>query len=342
MSIYNNRLTPAYSELVVPAYEDNKHILEWWKTDYDELIKKEIQEWAWAWSWSITDILTQAIPKETIENWKNNDPLCEKYAWYNILMNFAIARAANKGFLRNIRVPKRKNCLLCNSDFFENSLPDPLIRRLGIYKLNYCAPCLSNVVFQNTGISSSTAQEIKEYLLSLSKVISRVPNQGFSEGVNDLIGLEPDILHEVLVLLQRKPKTSHITATFGSWLNALIQSSVLENGTRKTARGIQTIAIDGHVCLSLGEKTIDDYLYSKGVIHSKEPRYPEGNYRADFLVGNTFVEYFGLAGNEEYDNKTTLKKKICQKHNLKLISIYPADLVSLKKLENKLKPLWGD
>lgn len=341
MSIYDNRLTPAYSESVVPSYENNKLILKWWEDDYDELIKEEIQKWAWAWGLSITDILTKAIPNETLENWKSSDPLCNKYAWYNVLMYFAAARASNKNFLQNIKVPERKKCLLCNSEFIENSLSNPLIRRLGIDKLNYCTPCLSKIVFEDTGNTSSTEQEIKEYLSSLSVAIFKVPNQGFGEGLNDLIGLEPDTLHKVLLLLQRKPKTSHIVTTFGSWLNALIQSNVLENGARKTARGIQTIAKDGHVCLSLGEKTIDDYLYAKGVIHSKEPRYPEGNYRADFLIEKTFVEYFGLTGDEEYDKKTMLKKKICKKHSINLISIYPADLVSFKKLESKLKPLWG-
>lgn len=341
MSIYDNRLTPAYSEFVVPAYENNKNILEWWNAGYDELIKEEVKKWAWDWSCGITEVLTNAIPKETLDNWKKSDPLCEKYAWYNILMNFAAARAANKGFLLNVRTPTRRHCLLCDSEFIENSLPSPLIRRLGIDNLICCAPCLSKIVFQNTGIDSSTEKEIKDYLLSLSRIISKVPNQGFGEGLNDLIGLEKNVLHNVLVLLQKKPKTSHITSTFGSWLNALIQSNVLEDGARKTARGIQTLAKDGHVCLSLGEKTIDDYLYSKGYVHSKEPRYPEGNYRADFLVGNIFIEYFGLAGNEEYDAKTKLKKTMCKKHNIRLISIYPADLVSIKKLENKLKPLIG-
>jgi len=42
----------------------------------------------------------------------------------------------------------------------------------------------------------------------------------------------------------------------------------------------------------------------------------------------------------------TKKKKICKTHGIPLISIYPEDLVSLKKLENKLAPFlketWED
>ncbi len=115
-----------------------------------------------------------------------------------------------------------------------------------------------------------------------------------------------------------------------------MEAGVLEDGTRRTTRGTHCLAKDGHLCLSLGEKTIDDLLHAHGVAHEKEPSYPEGNYRADFAVGDVFIEYFGLAGQADYDARAKLKQRICKKHGIKLISIYPADLVSAKKLENKL------
>jgi hypothetical protein len=99
MSIYDNRLIPAYSDFVVSSYENNEYIRDWWKDDYDELLKEEIKKWAWAWSWNITNILTKAMPYEILEDWRNKDPLCKNYAWYNVLMNFAVARAENRGFL---------------------------------------------------------------------------------------------------------------------------------------------------------------------------------------------------------------------------------------------------
>ena len=96
------------------------------------------------------------------------------------------------------------------------------------------------------------------------------------------------------------------------------------------------MAKDGHVCLSLGEKTIDDFLYSRGIPHDKEPSYPEGNFRADFMVDGVLIEYLGLTGDPDYDAKTKLKQRICRKHGLRLIAVYPSDLVSTKKLEAKL------
>jgi len=73
-----------------------------------------------------------------------------------------------------------------------------------------------------------------------------------------------------------------------------------------------------------------------GIAHENEPRYSEGNYRADFAIGGIFIEFFGLARNADYDTKTKLKQKLCRKHGIKLISIFPKDLISQKKLENKL------
>jgi hypothetical protein len=154
--------------------------------------------------------------------------------------------------------------------------------------------------------------------------------------VSFFYGLDDQERLNILKLFEKKPTTKRVKELFGSWLNALIQTGVLEDGTRRTSRGIQCIAKDGHVCFSLGEKTIDDFLYIHGITHSKEPRYPEGNFRADFIVNEIFIEYFGLRGNADYDKKTKRKQQLCKKWGITLISIYPKDLISTKKLEKKL------
>lgn len=76
-----------------------------------------------------------------ILNWKEKDPLCKDYAWYNILMYYAISRAKRKGFLKEIKKPNWKNCHLCNHRFLENSLPYPLIQKIGIHNIDFCSPC---------------------------------------------------------------------------------------------------------------------------------------------------------------------------------------------------------
>lgn len=117
----------------------------------------------------------------------------------------------------------------------------------------------------------------------------------------------------------------------------MIEAGILEDGTRRSSMGTQCLAKDGHVCFSLGEKTIDDLLFELNIPHTKEPYYPEGNYRGDFLIGDVIIEYFGLIGNVEYDKKVEIKRQIAKMHNLSMIEIFPKDLIDTRKLIEKLK-----
>ncbi len=343
MSIYDQRDKPAYGLFTVePRYAKNRHILKWWKPVHDQAIIEQIAQKQWIWYWGITDEIVKITPASELEAWQNVDPLCSRYAWYNILMYFAASRAEQRGFTKAIREPKWKICPLCNQKFVEDSLPVPLAERLGIDHLDFCAPCLRDTVLQGSGNDTASETSILEYMRGLAALIGRVPTQNFGEGMSDLLDIALTDRLDFLLLLQKKPTVERVKAVFGSWLNALIQAGVLEDGTRRTSRGIQSIAKDGHLCLSLGEKTIDDFLYAHGIHHEKEPRYPEGNFRGDFKVGETFIEYFGLAGNPEYDTRVKEKMRICKKHNITLVAIYPQDLVSREKLESKLAQFGGD
>jgi len=71
-------------------------------------------------------------------------------------------------------------------------------------------------------------------------------------------------------------------------------------------------------------------------------KYPEGQYRCDFVVGNIFLEFFGLvdASNiaPNYSEIIKKKRKICKKYSIPLIELYEKDLYNLDKtLGEKLK-----
>jgi hypothetical protein len=337
MSIYDRRDQPAYGDFRVnPHYCRNPQlVLKWWTQSHDELLARQIKKEQWVWHLGIVDEIFAITPPETIEAWQAEDPLWSKHG-YNRLMHFAASRARKLGLTKSIRKPKWRICPLCNQKFVEDSLPYPLVKRLGIDQLDFCAPCLRDTVLQSSGNDSLSKEKVLSYLRDLATVLQRIPNQNFGEGIEDLQGLDFQERLTVLQILRKKPTVRRVKELFGSWLKALVEARVLEDGTRRTSRGIQCLARDGHVCLSLGEKTIDDFLYSHAIAHEKEPRYPEGNFRADFVVDGIFIEYFGLTGNSEYDAKTQLKQRLCKKHGIKLISIYPNDLVSPKKLRRKL------
>ena len=115
----------------------------------------------------------------------------------------------------------------------------------------------------------------------------------------------------------------------GTFFKALIAAGVLPPGSRRMTMGAITRAKDGHICFSVPEKDIDDFLFASGIAHEKEAPYPECGYRTDWeLQGckrRTFIEYFGLTGNAEYDKKTELKREITRQHDIALIEIAPTD-----------------
>lgn len=339
MSVYDHRDKPAYtSDKVNPNYAKNKYILKWWTIDHDDLIVRHIEQEQWMWYWGISDSIVDITLEHVIEIWKSEDPKCSEYAWYNVLMYFAMARADVLGLTKKIREPKWKICPLCENKFVEDSLPGPLFNRLGIDNLDYCSPCLSSIIFRYSGNPKLSKKETILFFQDLAMVLGKVPAQNYQEDL-DFQNIDSDSCLDLLKVLQWQPTLQRVKELFGSWLKALIDAGILEDGTRRTSRGIQTLAQDGHVCLSLGEKTIDDYLFTHGIVHEREPKYPVGNYRADFLVNGVFIEYFGLKGNPEYDAKTKMKQGLCKKHGIPLISIYPSDLAALAKLEKKLARL---
>lgn len=122
---------------------------------------------------------------------------------------------------------------------------------------------------------------------------------------------------------------------FGTWNNAIEAAGFVPNPILFARH---QIANDGHVCDSLAEKIIDDYLYERGIVHERHYFYPGGIYTADFKIGNIFIEYFGLAGeHRRYDELRIIKQRIARKYRLDLLEIYPRDLYPQNNLESILR-----
>ncbi len=123
---------------------------------------------------------------------------------------------------------------------------------------------------------------------------------------------------------------------FGSW-NAAIRAAGFK--TNPVRFSYKFTAADGHRCDSFAEKIIDDFLAARGIPHERQVPYPRhAKLRADFRVGDIFVEYYGLAGElAEYDETILKKRKICTENKIKLLEIYPKDLVPETSLSSVLK-----
>ncbi len=118
------------------------------------------------------------------------------------------------------------------------------------------------------------------------------------------------------------------------------------------SRGKKSISSCNHICLSLGERDICEYLAASGFEHTREPSYGPltgaigvtefGGMRGDFLVGKTVIEFAGLAGNAEYDAKMGLKKNLCKEYGIDLIVVLPSDLSRLSALLSEEKLSKGE
>ncbi len=76
-----------------PEYSRNSYILAWWTIEQDALLSRLIATKHWGWHYGVSDEIVAITSKDRLEIWRKSDPLCKKYAWYNILWNFAAARA---------------------------------------------------------------------------------------------------------------------------------------------------------------------------------------------------------------------------------------------------------
>lgn len=122
---------------------------------------------------------------------------------------------------------------------------------------------------------------------------------------------------------------------FATWNNAIKAAGFKPN---PVIFADKCIANDGHICDSVAEKIIDDYLSENGIVHERHYPYPGGIYTADFKIGNIVIEYFGLAGeHKRYDELRTIKQNLVRRYKLQMLEIYPQDLYPKNNLENILR-----
>ena len=243
------------------------------------------------------------------------------------------------GFEDVIPSPRSRGCLACGVQFNEATARYWFyLRQGGQDRIDYCDGCSENAMGYPRG--TPDADQVMDYISTVAGLLKRVPTDDWERSF-DWAAAAPEVRTELMRECRYRPTPDAIKALFVSWSVLLVRSGVLPDGTYRTSRGTRTLAVDGHVCSSLGEKTIDDWLYDLGIPHEREPHYPESNLRADFRVGDAFVEYFGLAGNAEYDAKIIDKRSLAPMRALKLVEIYPADLARWSEVHNRFAKALG-
>ncbi|PIR98827.1 hypothetical protein COT87_02685 [Candidatus Collierbacteria bacterium CG10_big_fil_rev_8_21_14_0_10_44_9] len=126
---------------------------------------------------------------------------------------------------------------------------------------------------------------------------------------------------------------------FGTWNNA-IEAAGYDPNPVMFARHF--LAKDSHKCDSMAEKIVDDWLSAHKIEHRVHVPYPWNNgMKCDFLIGDIWVEIFGLEGNVvRYDELKKEKLRLIQQYKLKLLSLALKDVYSKDKLGEKLREFY--
>lgn len=95
-------------------------------------------------------------------------------------------------------------------------------------------------------------------------------------------------------------------------------------------------ATDGHRVRSRLEFLVDEWLYGHNVEHKYEPYIGAGRFWADFQVGDTYIEIWGMMDNPAYRQQHDKKLGAYKQLGLKLLSIYPHDFPNLDVLSTLL------
>jgi len=208
--------------------------------------------------------------------------------------------------------------------------------------IEICPRCVERAILGNPGAGESTSQ--LEKFKRIADLLGAVPHKtGFVYDQAETL----EIAIEVTKLMHQIPSFQALAKQHGSWFKLLVASGVLPKGTRPTTYGTMVIARDGHECLSLAEKTIDDLLFEHCIPHEKEPRYPGAEYRADWklIVGgaDVFVELFGLDGERNYTKRKRDKLAYAKQAGMTIVALERNDLVNLKHaFQKKILVLFPD
>jgi hypothetical protein len=225
-----------------------------------------------------------------------------------------------------------RNCVICGAIF--KPIRGPYWVYFRSNKNDQCCMTCKELVHQERN-------EVLEKIPIFIDTCGFIPNSDFGPITRSFTKvIESNKINEVIKLICSIGGIYYIKELFGNWIEALYQSKVISKRMIKGSKSYKCIAEDGDICNSLAELYIDNWLYKNNIKHKKEPFYPKhalynpnGKYRGDWLLDDgTFIEYFGLNGDIEYDKRIEAKLEIVKEFSLKFIPIYPNEIKLLETI----------
>lgn len=238
------------------------------------------------------------------------NPLCseEFYRAPKDIMPHNYCSSSCAATVNNQRYPKwpKRYCAKCGKEFKNR-------------ESKYCSSKCGWSVFKVRHLPKYTREQIIQKVQKATQELGRVPAKRELKDISD-----------------------KCAGVFGSWNNAILAAGLEPHRSHdhRMYRRTRTKAGDGHLCDSISEAIIDNWLTKNKVPHIRDIRYPTSNHKADWAIknGDIFIEYFGLAKDSpRYDREIKLKKQLCKKNEIKLIEIYSSDLYPVVALDKKLR-----
>lgn len=236
-------------------------------------------------------------------------------------------------------------CLNCNSYFY----PQTNFEWVNRVPPMFCDICLTMGFSASTDFNKKlnfTTQERRVNFIEGIKIY--VDYFGFIPSVKyqkrkviqqlNQAGISQDELAYAMKVSSLLPWTETVKEMFGSWAHLLEESGLLSQRQRGRG-GHQSVASDGHLCLSIGERAICEFLTKNKINHEKEPMYPfdeklnpNALLRGDFLVDGVIIEFAGMMSNPEYATRMKAKEKLANSRNIPWLKLETSKLDDLNEM----------
>jgi hypothetical protein len=241
-------------------------------------------------------------------------------------------------------------CIICNSDFFPQSNTEWVNRTPPIF----CSICLTMGFSASTDFNKRlgfTLDERKENYKKGIKIYAEyfgfIPPVGYQKRkvIQQLnqAGISQDELAYAMKVSSLLPWTETVKELFGSWAHLLEEAGLLSQRQRGRG-GHQSIATDGHLCLSMGERAVCEFLAKNNILHEKEPMYPideklnpNGLLRGDFQIGTLIIEFAGMMNNPDYAARMKTKQALAKSRNIPWLKLETSKLDDLNEMLSLIK-----
>ena len=236
-------------------------------------------------------------------------------------------------------------CLACGEMFY----PQVVANSIRVIGASFCAGCISLATDDIGRYSKAIKGKVAQREFAINGLRAFVEVTGYLPaadlkpskflGKSPIHNLPNDTAMDLVKAWAIVPRPVAVKSLFPSWAHLLDAAGLLDGNYNPNSRGRRSISSCKHLCLSLGERYICEFLNKKNVSHTREPEYPHheqfnsnGKLRADFLIGDLWVEFAGLKGQPSYDSRMSNKSKLGKALDLNLLIIEPKDLGSLEDI----------